>query len=322
MNYRLLGKTGVKVSALCLGTMAFGGAADEQESARMLDRALEAGVNFIDTADVYTGGRSEEVLGRALADRRDDVVIVSKVHGATGPDLNARGASRRHVVRAVEASLRRLRTDRIDVYMLHRFDHEAALEHTLQALDDLVRRGDVLYVGASNWAAWQTMKALGLSEREGWARFDVIEPMYNLAKRQAEVEILPMAQAEGLGVITFSPLGGGLLSGRYGHGKRPERGRLVDNATYRERYGLPGYFEIADRFVALAAERGVDPVTLAVAWVAAHPAVTAPIVGARSLDQLVPSLDAADLAMDADTRAAISALTPEVPPAHDRREGT
>ena len=330
MEYRIVGRTGVKVSSLCLGTMTFGDAADEQESGLMFERALEAGVNFIDTADVYNAGRTEEILGRLIKGRRDELVIVSKVFGRTFPGVNPGGNSRRHIVRAVEASLKRLGTDRLDFYLLHQFDDSVAIEESLRALDDLVRRGLVLYVGASNFAAWQYMKALGIAEREGLERFSLIQPMYNLVKRQAEVEILPMALAERLGVIGFSPLGGGLLSGKYRRARNARSdedvpdggapGRLVENDRYKRRYGSASYHETAERFAAYAEAAGVDPVTLAVAWSAAHRAVTAPIIGARSVAQLEPSLAAANFAMTPAMHAEISALAPEVPPAHDRRE--
>src|SRR5690606_35535093 len=214
--------------------MTFGDRADEAESARMFDASLEAGINFIDTADVYNGGLTEEIVGRLIAGRRDDLVIVSKVFGRTFAGVNPGGSSRRHIVRAVEASLRRLGTDRLDFYLLHQFDDSVALEETLHALDDLVRRGLVLYVGASNFAAWQYMKALGISERERLERFSLIQPMYNLVKRQAEVEILPLAQSERLGVIAFSPLAAGLLSGRY-RDAHAASGRLVENERYKLR---------------------------------------------------------------------------------------
>ena len=320
MEYRQVGRTGVKVSSICLGTMAFGGQADEAEASRMYQRSLDVGVNFLDTANVYNQGRSEEILGRLIDGTRDDLVLVSKVGGRTGKGVNDGGTSRRHITREVEASLKRLRTDRLDFLLLHRFDPNTSIDETLSALDDLVRRGLVLYIGASNWAAWQIAKALGISAKENLARFELLEPMYNLAKRQAEVELLPMAISEELGVISFSPLGGGLLTGRYADGQRPDDGRLVENANYKKRYGLAEYYDVADKFVAYAQEAGVSPVTLAVAWVRSHAGVTAPIVGARSLEQLEPSLAAATYALSEDMRAAVTALTPEVPPAHDRRE--
>jgi aryl-alcohol dehydrogenase-like predicted oxidoreductase len=320
MELRLLGRTGVRVSRLCLGTMAFGGDADEAESARMYASARDAGVNFFDTADVYNRGRAEEIVGRLVAGERDQVVLTSKVFGPLDDDPNARGLSRRHVVRAVEASLRRLGTDRIDVYFVHKFDPDTPIEETLHALDDLVRRGLILYPAVSNWAAWQIAKALGVSARERWARFETIQPMYNLVKRQAEVELLPLAASEGLGVIPYSPLAAGLLVGRYLPGERTEGGRLVESRAYALRYARELESGVAERFVAYAHERGVHPATLAVAWVGSHPAVTAPIVGARSVEQLAPSLAAAEFTMPTEMRAEIAALTPPVPIATDRTE--
>lgn len=322
MEYRFLGKTGVRVSRAVLGTMSFGGDADEATSAALFARAREAGINFFDCADVYAGGRSEEILGRLIAACRSEVVISTKAYFPTGADPNARGSSRLHLVRAVEASLRRLATDRIDVFFLHRFDDRAALEETLHALETLVHQGKILYPAVSNFSAWQTAKAIGVAERAGFTPVVASQPMYNLLKRQAEVEILPHARAERLGVLTYSPLAGGLLSGKYGVGKAPARGRVVDNAMYKTRYGAPSNFEIAERFTALAAELGHHPAALAVAWVASHPDVTAPLIGARNLDQLVPSLEGAELVLDAETRARISALSPEPPPATDRNEET
>lgn len=320
MEYKLLGKTGVKVSTLCFGTMSFGGDADEQTSAAMFNRCREVGINFFDCANVYAKGRSEEILGKLIASCRDEVVITSKVYGSTGPDLNARGASRRHIRTAVEASLKRLNTDYLDVYFLHHFDQEAALEETLRALDDLVRDGKILYPAASNFAAWQVAKALGVSARQGWARFECLQPMYNLVKRQAEVEILPMAQSETLGVIPYSPLGGGLLTGKYGASQRPDSGRLVENQMYQKRYREGLYYDVAERFTNFARERGWAPASLAVAWVASHPAVTAPIIGARNLEQLEGSLNALEIKMTPELRAEISDLSPEPPPATDRTE--
>jgi aryl-alcohol dehydrogenase-like predicted oxidoreductase len=247
-------------------------------------------------------------------------VITTKAYFPTGDGPNARGASRYHLVRAVEASLRRLGTDRLDVLFVHRFDDETALGETLRALDDLVRQGKVLYLGASNFAAWQVMKALGMQRAAGQTPFHVIQPMYNLAKRQAEVELLPMARSEGLGVTPYSPLGGGLLTGKYSGEAMPEEGRLVENTMYEIRYGEDQHAATARRFAAFAREHGYDPVALAVAWVAHHPAVTAPILGARSVTQLEGSLAARDVDMTPDLRAAISALSPTPPPATDRTE--
>ena len=320
MEYVYLGKTGVRVSPLCLGTMPFGGLADEAESASMFHRSREAGVNFFDCANVYNGGRAEEILGRLVAPERDKLVITTKVFYPTGSDINDGRASRRHILRAVEASLRRLNTDRIDVYFVHRFDDFTALEETLRALDDLVRQGKIVYPGASNFAAWQVEKALGVSSRHGWAPFEVIEPMYNLVKRQAEVEILPMAQAENLGVIAYNPIGGGLLTGKYGRDGQGAAGRLKQDKSYTARYGADWMFDVGTQFADFARARGYEPAALAVAWVASHPAVTAPIVGARNAAQLSQSLRALEITMTPELRAEISALAPEPPPATDRND--
>jgi aryl-alcohol dehydrogenase-like predicted oxidoreductase len=320
MEYRFLGRTGVRLSRLSLGAMSFG--PDEEAAAGVFARCVDAGINHFDTADVYSGGRSEEILGRlvARAGCRDRVVIATKAYFPTGPDPNARGSSRYHLVRSAEASLRRLATDRIDLFYLHRFDDETALEETLRALDDLVRRGLVLYPALSNFAAWQVMKALAVADRHHLAPPVCVQPMYNLVKRQVEVEILPMCRSEGLGVIPYGPTGGGLLTGKYGAGERPAVGRLVDNKAYQVRYAAADYYQVAERFTALARERGHHPGALAIAWVASHPDVTSVLLGARDRDQLDPLLGALDIPMDGELRAAIAALTPAPPPATDRNE--
>lgn len=320
MDFVTVGSTGVQVSPLCFGTMSFGSEADEQMSAQMFRRVRDAGINFFDTANVYGDGASERILGGLVADCRDEVVITSKVFFPAGEDVNARGLSRRHITRAVEDSLRRLGTDRLDFYFVHAFDELTPIEQTLRTLDDLVRQGKILYPAVSNWAAWQIATALGISAREGLARFELIQPMYNLVRRQAEVEILPLARAANLGVINYSPLGGGLLTGKYGTSTRPDSGRLVENARYIDRYAQDSDYATAERFSTLAAELGLKPATLAVAWTLAHPAVTAPIIGARNLTQLEDSLAALDVDMTPELRERISALSPTPPPATDRTE--
>jgi aryl-alcohol dehydrogenase-like predicted oxidoreductase len=320
MQYRTLGRTGVRVSPLCLGTMTFGDGADEAESGKIFNRCRERGINFFDCANGYAKGRSEEILGRLIANCRDEVVITSKVGFAQGQDVNNQGASRRHIQHEVEVSLRRLNTDRIEVYFIHRFDDATPIEETMRVLDDLVHQGKILYPAVSNWAAWQIAKALGFTACEGLARIEVLQPMYNLVKRQAEVEILPLAKAEQIGVISYSPLGGGLLTGKYASTAKIRAGRLVENEMYTVRYGEPLYHEIAERFATYCGERGYAPPTLAVAWVMSHPAITAPIIGARSLEQLAPSLAALDVDITPDWRAEISALSYTPPPANDRLE--
>jgi aryl-alcohol dehydrogenase-like predicted oxidoreductase len=300
--------------------MSFGGDADTETSRALFALCRDAGINFFDCADVYQAGGAEEILGELAAPIRDELVLTSKVYFPSGKDVNARGASRRHIQLSVEASLRRLRTDRLDFYFIHRFDPDTPLEETLRTLDDLVHDGKILYPAASNFAAWQVAKGLGISAREGMARFECLQPMYNLAKRQAEVEILPLAASEQLGVIPYSPLGGGLLTGKYGPAQRPSAGRLIQSERYRVRYGAAGNFELAQRFKEFAKARGFSPAALAVAWVASHPAVTAPIIGARNTAQLEDTLGSLAIDMTPELRAEISALSPKPPLATDREE--
>ncbi len=320
MQFRILGRTGVKVSQLCFGTMSFGAEADEATAAAMFKRCREIGINFFDCANSYSTGRAEEILGKVAASERNELVLTTKVCSPMGKGVNDRGLSRRHIMIQVEASLRRLKTDRIDLLFVHHFDRDTPMEETLRALDDLVQQGKILYPGVSNWSAWQIAKAHGVSAREHLARFECIQPMYNLVKRQAEVEILPFAQSEQVGVIPYSPLGGGLLSGKYSTKDKPEQGRLVQNKMYNKRYGEGMYYEIAGNFTAHAQSRGLHPATLAVAWVMAHPAITAPIIGARNVNQLEASLAAVDVPMTPEWWQEISAISYEPPLATDRSE--
>jgi aryl-alcohol dehydrogenase-like predicted oxidoreductase len=317
MRYRPLGRTGVQVSELCLGVMSFGGDADATESGRMYRACREAGINFFDTADQYNKGRSEEILGELARGHRDEIVIATKCFNPTGEDVNARGNSRRHVTRTIDASLRRLQTDRVELLYLHQQDPRTPLEESLRALEDLVRAGKVLYPALSNHTAWQTQLAVDFQERMGWVRLQAIQPMYNLVKRQAEVEILPMAQANSISVFPYSPAGGGLLSGKYAE---KQSGRLTQNKMYESRYGEEWMHDTAARFAALCRGRGEHPMSVAVAWVASHPGVTAPIIGARSLDQLRASLDSAKIPMTPELRNEISALSRTPAPANDRLE--
>ncbi len=320
MEYRFLGTTGVRVSAVALGTMAFGGDADAATSEAIFRRCLEAGVNLFDCADVYSGGKAESLLGGLIRDVRNDVVLTTKAYFPVRDAPNARGASRYHLVQAVEASLRRLGTDRIDVFFLHRWDDATDIEETLRGVELLVQAGKILYPAASNFAAWQTMKALGVARSNGWAPLTCIQPMYNLVKRQAESELFPMALSEGLGVLPYSPLGGGLLTGKYGRERRPDAGRLVDNEMYATRYAAASNFAVAEGFTELAAEAGVHPVTLAVAWVAANPAVTAPLIGGRNVEQIEPALAAATYELSADLKTALDQLSTAPAIATDRNE--
>ena len=286
----------------------------------MFNLSRDAGINFFDCANVYENGRSEEILGKLIADSREQLIITSKAYFPTSDDVNDRGGTRKHIITAVNDSLKRLNTNYIDLYFLHRFDDLTPLEETLRALEDLVRNGKVLYLGASNFAAWQITKALGITAKNRWSRFECIQPMYNLVKRQAEVEILPMALSENVGVISYSPLGGGLLTGKYGIKKRPKTGRLIENKMYEKRYSGSQVFKIAEKFSQLAKEQHLSPISLAIAWVASHPAVTAPIIGGRNSNQLKESLKSADIKMTEKLRNEISELSSKPPNATDRNE--
>ncbi len=310
----------MQVSQLCAGTMAYGGDADESGSAAMYAACRTAGINFFDTANQYAGGRSETILGQLIQGHREELVIATKCFNATGKDVNARGLSRRHIARAVEESLKRLQTDRVEVLYLHQQDPATPLEESLRALEDLVRAGKVVYPALSNHAAWQTQQAIDVEAAQGWARLQAIQPMYNLVKRQAEVEILPMAQANGIAVVPYSPAGGGLLSGKYERKDAIGTGRLVANPMYKVRYGEEWMHETAAAFAAFCKQRGVHPMSMAVAWTGGHPGVTAPIIGARSVDQLQASLDSLKIDMTPELRAEISALSRTPPPATDRLE--
>ncbi|MFP3919218.1 aldo/keto reductase [Lysinibacillus telephonicus] len=323
MEFSTIGRTGIHVSNLCFGTMSFGGNADEETSNAMYKQCREAGINFFDTANVYNGGLSEEILGKCISGHRDEVVLTSKAGLPTGKDPNSGGLSRRNLTLSIEQSLKRLGTDRIEFYFVHLFDEYTDIEEVVRTLDDLQKQGKILFPAVSNWAAWQIAKALGIAERELLARFELIQPMYNLVKRQAEVEIFPLARSEKLGVITYSPLGGGLLTGKYSNKqKRPEQGRLIEQKNYEKRYGKSYYHEIADQFTILASQWGYHPASLAVSWVLNHPDVTAPIIGARNEEQLALSIAGAEISLGSAEREQITALTiaPPLPTDHDSNE--
>lgn len=300
---------GSPISRFAFGTMQFGGAADEALSREMYDACREAGINFFDTAHAYTEGRSEEFLGRFAASERDSLFIATKCAypGDSGGEA---------IARQFDESRRRLGMDAADLLYLHRWDDGTPLEETFEALAGMVVAGSVRHIGVSNFSAWQTMKAARVAAGFGLS-IDMLQPMYNLVKRQAEVEILPMALSEGFAVAPYSPLGGGLLTGKYRSG---ESGRLIDDERYKARYGQGWMHDSAAALADLAAEIGAPAPTLAVAWVARNPAVTAPIVSARSAGQLAPSLAALDFAMDDRLRERVSALAPTPPPATDRTE--
>jgi aryl-alcohol dehydrogenase-like predicted oxidoreductase len=322
MDHTRLGRTGLQVSRLCLGTMTFGLQCDEPTSVSILDRAAAGGIDFIDTSDVYplggdltTVGRTEEILGRWLQGKRDQFVLATKCFGRTGPSPLDGGNSRRHIFDAIEASLRRLQTDYIDLYQLHGFDAETPIEETLGALDDLVHQGKVRYIGCSNFLTYQLVRAVGRSETLGLARFDSVQPRYNLLFRQVERELLPFCGEEGVGVIPYNPIAGGLLSGKHRRDDAPAAGGrfTLGNAgrMYQGRYWHDREFDTVDQLLAIAKEVGVSLVTLSVAWVLANKAVTSPIVGASNPDQLALSLDAAEFELESDLKSRLDEVTNE-----------
>jgi aryl-alcohol dehydrogenase-like predicted oxidoreductase len=293
--------------------MTLGREADEAESVRMVKIALDHGVNFFDTANSYSRGRSEEILGKAVKGIRDQVVLATKVFNPMGDGPNDRGASRYHIVRAVEESLRRFKTDRIDVYQLHNFDPETPLEESLRALDDLVRWGKVVYIGCCNFTAHQVMKALRISKSQGLNLFASVQFLYNILKREAEAKLLPLCMEEGRGVTTWNPLAGGFLTGKYKPGSEPPPGtRLGDqfdfhgDYRYRDRYQFDESFQRMARFLEAAKKRGIHPIALSIAWIASHPAVTCPIIGARNAEQLKETLGLADLKISIEERDQIT----------------
>lgn len=320
MKYKYLGQTGVQVSELGFGAMSFGGDADKATSLSLYKAARDAGINYFDTADYYSHGLSEEYLGEFIAHERQNIVLATKFCFPTSEDVNARGTSRKHLFDAIHQSLGRLKTEYVDILFIHRFDVNTPLEETLRALDDLVRDGKILYAGASNFAAWQFMKAEAIAKAEAYARLKCIQLMYNLAKRQAEVELLPMALSERIGVVGYSPLGGGLLSGKYNQSEKPAEGRLTTNPMYSKRYGNPKYLETAAKFTAFARDNGFNPVSLAVRWAATHEAMTCPIIGARNARQLSDSLASVEIEMSSELRATLSSFSETPPPATDRNE--
>ena len=328
MRYKKLGNTGLFVSELCLGTMTFGGQEDmwgkigqlqQAQAEELVGRALDAGINFIDTADVYSGGRSEEITGQALKNLkvpRENVVVATKVFGETGTaGVNSRGSSRFHIIQSVKASLKRLQLDHIDLYQLHGFDPATPMEETLYALDTLVQHGHVRYIGVSNWAAWQIAKALGISERLGLARFASLQAYYTIAGRDLERELVPMMQSENVGLMVWSPLAGGLLSGKYGRdGKAEAGGRRVE-------FDFPPVnkdraFDCVDVMRTIADSKGVSVAQIALAWLLHQQAVTSVIIGAKRPEQLDDNLAATSVQLsDEELKQlnAVSALPREYP---------
>ncbi len=312
MEYTNLGRTGLKVSRLCLGCMTFGREIDEAASQPIIHCALDRGVNFFDTANVYGNGASEEIVGRALKGVRPSIVLASKVYGHMGPGVNDRGLSRYHIMRAIEDSLRRLQTDHIDLYQVHRWDAETPIDETLRALDNLVTQGKVRYIGCSNFAGWQLIEALWTSDVHGYVRFDSVQPPYSLIRREIESELLPTCQDQHIGVIPYSPLAGGFLSGKYQKGGDIPKGTRFDVAKfYQAVYMKDQSWRVVDALKVYAEQRGVPKEQLAIAWVASHPAVTAPIVGARNVAQLEQGLAAVSMQLGTEEREEISKMADE-----------
>jgi aryl-alcohol dehydrogenase-like predicted oxidoreductase len=314
-----LGQSGLRVSTLCLGTMTFGDnpdgfmagvAADEAQSLKVMHAALDAGINFWDTADIYGNGQSEQIVGRALKDRRGGVVLATKCGFSMGPTANDRGMSRRHILAAAEASLRRLGTDYVDLYQVHFEDRTVPPMETLEALDQLVRDGKVRYLGASNYTAYGLTKAVMLQQRHNLARFISLQPHYNLLVRDVERELLSVCRGEGLGIIPWSPLASGFLSGKYKRGQQPPRDtRLSSWSEIYGKYGNDRGFGIVDAVAKVAAAHHATPAQVALAWVMAQPGVTSPIIGARTLAQLQDNLGALKVTLSAQDLAALDAAS-------------
>ena len=318
MQYKRLGRTGIRIAPLSFGTMTFGDGADKAESAKLYARCRDAGINLFDTADVYAGGESERILGGLIKDHRDEVVLATKAFYPIGKGLNDCGLSRRHLTRSLDASLKRLGTDHVDIFYLHAFDDRTPLEESLSALELFRAQGKILYVGVSNFAAWQVMKAIKEGQELGIA-IHCLQPMYNLLKRQSESELLPMAADQDLAVLPYGPLAGGVLTGKYLQ-RTPDNSRLKEQAAYRDRYQDGWVNGATARFVDTANALGFAPASLAIAWTMSHPAITSPLIGARNTGQLETALQALDIHMTPELRHRLSALTPAPALATDRRE--
>jgi aryl-alcohol dehydrogenase-like predicted oxidoreductase len=314
MEFRTLGRTGVKVSPLCLGAMMFGawGNRDHDDCIGIMRAAFDAGINFVDTADVYSAGESEEIVGKALAGRRDDIVLATKVHGAMGKDANERGNSRRWIVRECEASLRRLDTDYIDLYQIHRPEDDTDIDETLAALSDLVHAGKVRYLGSSTFPASEIVEAQWTAQRRQRERFVCEQPPYSILVRGIEADVLPACERYGMAVIPWSPLAGGWLSGKWRKGTEPtsRRARMVPDRYDLTQPGNLRKLDAADALAGVAEGAGLTLVNMAVAWVIEHPAVTAAIIGPRTMEQLTSQLDAATVTLDAATLDRIDEIVP------------
>jgi aryl-alcohol dehydrogenase-like predicted oxidoreductase len=312
MKYRSLGRTGIKVSQFCLGAMMFGGRADKADSIEMIDYALGQGVNFVDTADGYTGKASERIVGEALAqdDRRKNVIVATKFFMPQGDDINEMGISRRHIIKACEDSLRRLKTDWIDLYQMHRSSAVIPIDESLRALDDLIRSGKVRYIGGSMLQGWKIVESLWVSKELGLNRFICEQPGYHMLDRTAEREVIPAAETFGMAVIPWGPLCGGLLTGKYTRDSGPSDGRWQDGKDNANREVTPRAWDVLDLLRTMADEKGCSVSQLALGWCSAQPGVTAPIIGPRTLEQVTDNLGAVDVALDAEDFSRIDALAP------------
>ena len=308
MHYRQLGSAGVRVSAIGLGTNQFGGKVDQAGVNDIIDAALDLGINLIDTADVYQQGRSEETLGVALAGRWDKFVLATKVCMQTGDGTNDKGASRYHIMHNVEASLRRLQSDYIDLYQIHRWDDATPIEETLRALDDLVRSGKVRYIGASNFAAWQLARANTIAEFRGWSPFVSIQNHYHMFERDQEREIIPFCNAHKVGILPFFPLAGGFLTGKYKRGEAAPAGSRGENSPYVQKYMTDANYDKVEKMTAWAAERGHTMGELAHAWLLGQPQVSSVISGATKIEQIQANAKAGDWLLTAEEFAAVNAL--------------
>ncbi|MEO6053229.1 MAG: aldo/keto reductase [Chthoniobacterales bacterium] len=316
MSYRPLGRTGVKVSPLCLGCMMFGGGTSPEDSYPIIDHALDNGINFLDTANVYSRGKSEEITGEALHrnGKREKIILATKVNGRMeGEDPNACGNTRRHIIAQCEASLRRLKTDYIDLYQIHRPQPDVPIDETLRAMDDLIRSGKVRYIGTSTFAAWQCVEALWTSEKLNLNRFVSEQPPYNILDRRVERELFPMAQTNGYAIIPWSPLAGGLLTGKYRRNEKAPAGSryetVGENVIMQRRYH-DGIFDVCEGLQAIADKHSAPISQIALAWTLHHPAVTAPIIGPRTMEQLKDNLSALKITLDTEDYAAIDLLVP------------
>jgi aryl-alcohol dehydrogenase-like predicted oxidoreductase len=310
MDYRNLGQSGLKVSRLCLGTNNFGGQIDAETSAKIVDKALDCGINVLDTANIYTGGKSEEIIGKAIKGRRDDVIIATKVGFDTGDGPNQTGLSRKHILNQVQHSLRRLQTDFIDIYYVHHFDPETPVEETLRTFDYLVRQGKVRYIACSNFKVWQIAKAHEICETHDLEKFTAVQPPYNLLQRDIEEDIIPYCQQEGLGILNYTPLMGGFLTGKYSKTSPPPAGsRFKFNQRLWERANTDSNFDVLEKIEKLAHGIGIPLSKLAVSWILKNPAITAPILGASSVEQVAENCGITEINLDDATYQKLNELT-------------